>query len=291
MAYPKWLRANYENYRFLLKKFSAYSDEKPVWSSSFSCKNAASDSALQHLKEKYALDKLAQNKNDLDACLKAMDWTFSHLLHKDFSEFNGNLHALEIVDFSRSNRVTVNCLCHATVLTEVLLAMGFKARAISCLPIDVIPNDNHVVTMVFIASLNKWVMLDPALCCYITDKNSVMLSIPEIRQSLIDDSPLEVHPYGRFLNAKSPGSGYVAFDKAEYFVYLYKNFFRFMSCAVQGANPDAEDPIFYHLIPDAYLAHNTEQKDSPEAKAMITRLTNNAEFFWYAESKEENNEI
>ena len=46
MAHPKWLRANYKNYCFLLKKFSVPLDEGAV------------------------------------ACLKAMDWTFSHLSHK-----------------------------------------------------------------------------------------------------------------------------------------------------------------------------------------------------------------
>jgi hypothetical protein len=286
LLYPEWLRANYENYRFLLKKFSVYSDEKVAWSSSFSCKNAVSDSALRNLKERYTLDKLFQSKNDVDACLKAMEWTFCHLLHKDFGEFTGSLHALEILDFSRSKRVTLNCLCHAIVLTEVLLAMGFRARSISCLPIDVVPSDNHVVTMVFIPGLDKWVMLDSALCCYIIDRNGTMLSIPEIRQCLIDDISLEICVYSRFLNTKSPVSSYAAFDKSEYLAYLYKNFFRFMSCAVQSAGPVPGDNIFYMLVPDGYLAHNTEQKNGFEAESMTTRLTNNAGFFWYGEAKE-----
>jgi hypothetical protein len=287
MVYPEWLRTNHENYRFLLKKFSAYSDEKAVWPSSFSCKNAGSDGALRTLKEKYSLDKLTHHKTDVDACLRAMDWTFARLLHREFSEFTGSLHALEILDFSRTNRVTVNCLCHATVLTEVLLAMGFKARSISCLPIDVVPADNHVVTAVFIPSLDKWVMLDSALCCYVTDENGAMLSIPEIRQRLVDDAPLEVRTYNRLQNAKSPDSGYSAFDADEYRSYLYKNFFRFVSCAVQCASPAPGDTLYYHLIPDGYLAHNTEQKNSSEPGAMITRLTNNAVFFWYGEAREE----
>jgi hypothetical protein len=35
------------------------------------------------------------------------------------------------------------------------------------------------------------------------------------------------------------------------------------------------------LVPDGYLAHNTEQK----TETMTTRLTNNARFFWYDETK------
>jgi hypothetical protein len=173
MLYPDWLTDHYENYRFLLKKYDRYSDEKVVWSGSFSCETAETNRDLQTLKEKYHLDRLAQNRNDIDTCLEAMEWTFCHLLYQEQQEFTGELTALEILDFSQSNRAGVNCLCHATVLTDVLLALGFKARTVSCLPIDLIPLDNHVITTVYIASISKWIMLDPALCCYITDKKGV----------------------------------------------------------------------------------------------------------------------
>lgn len=66
------------------------------------------------------------------------------------SDYNGKLNACEILKYCNNNRTTVNCLCHATVLTEILLALGFNARKISCLPIDVVPFDNHVVTRVFV---------------------------------------------------------------------------------------------------------------------------------------------
>jgi hypothetical protein len=264
---------------------------KAAWFSSFSCRNAAGDDALRNLKVKYGLERLAHNRNELETCLKAMEWTFCCLLHKEYREYSGKLHALEILEFSQSNKVTLNCLCHARVLTEVLLALGYKARTISCLPIDVVPKDNHVITTVYITGLGRWVMLDPALCCYVTDKKGTMLSIPEIRQDLIDDTPLEVCVYSRFANTGSPESGYSAFDKTEYLAYLYKNLFRFMSCAVQGADPAPGDDIFYHLIPDGYLAHNTEQKSGTGEESTTIRLTNNDNFFWYSEAKEEYDDI
>jgi hypothetical protein len=291
MSYPAWLKDNDENYRFLLKKYSAYSDEQAIWSSSFSCKNADSDSGLLNLKETYCLDKLSQNRTDVDTCLKAMEWTFCQLASAEQEEFAGPLRALEILKFSRTRRVTVNCLCHATVLTEVLLALGFKARAISCLPIDLVPIDNHVVIVVFIASLNKWVMLDPSLCCYIKDEEGTMLSLREIRECLIGDKPLEICRHSRFQRSGAPNSSFTSFDSHEYRVYLMKNLFRFMSRCVQSASLPAPGDIYYSLVPKGFLVPNTEQAHT-ERGTRIIRFTDNADFFWqHEEPLEENNDL
>jgi hypothetical protein len=213
-----------------------------------------------------------------------MEWTFCQLLHREQREFTGPFHATEIVEFSRSNHAGVNCLCHATVLTEVLLALGFKARTVSCLPIDLVPFDNHVITTVYIGGLRKWIMLDPALCCYITDANKALLSIPEIRRYLIDDAPLEVCTVSRVRDAKLPDSGFSSFDKTEYLAYLYKNFFRFMSCSVPG--PVDNRPVFYLLVPDGFLPPNVEQKITQKDGAVAVRITNSDDFFWYTEGGE-----
>jgi hypothetical protein len=167
----------------------------------------------------------------------------------------------------------------------VLLALGFKARMVSCLPVDLLPMDNHVVTTVYIPNLTKWIMLDPALCCYITDKDGLILSIPEIRNNLIDETPLEVCIRGRFRNLKAPDSGIASFDKAEYLAYLHKNFFRFMSAERPG--PIRDGAVFYLLVPAGFLEPNREQAVTNKDRTQINRITNNDDFFWYAEAKGE----
>jgi hypothetical protein len=285
VMYPQSIRENFENYRILLKQFPHYSAANPRWAWSFSYTNIAADQSLQALKKTYRLDSLTRNGNGLETCLKAMEWTFYRLLHRDSREFYGPFNALGILDFSIANRVTVNCLCHATVLTEVLLALGFKARMVSCLPVDLDPMDNHVVTTVYIPGLNKWVMLDPALCCYITNQDGIILSIPEIRQDFIDDAPLEICVGGRFRNLKAPDSVSSSFDKTEYRAYLHKNFFRFMSAERPG--PVRDGAVFYVLVPAGFLEPNTEQTVTNKGGAQIHRITNNADFFWYGEAEEE----
>ncbi|MDR2177564.1 MAG: transglutaminase-like domain-containing protein [Treponema sp.] len=282
MIYPDWLGDNYENYRYLLKHYATYSHEQPPWNSSFVCTTVETDAGLRYLKEAYRLDKLVHNsKGDFDTCLKAMEWTFCQLLSREKQEFAGPLCALEILNFSRTNHVTVNCLCHATVLTEVLLALGFRARALMCLPIDLVPLDNHVVTEVYVSSLDRWIMLDPALCCYAQDEKGITLSLQEIRERLIDDRPFNVCPYGRFQHSAAPNS-FAPFDPQEYRGYLMKNLFRFMSRNVQGAAPAAPGDIYYSLVPAGYLAAPVEQTHT-HGGTKIVRVTDNADFFWRSE--------
>jgi hypothetical protein len=278
MLYPDWLRDNYENYRCLLKKYADYSPEQPPWDSSFICTTVKTDAGLRRLKETYRLEKLGRNRDALNTCLKAMEWTFFQLLHSEKQEFAGPFCALDILNFSKTNRVTVNCLCHAMVLTEVLLALGFRARAIMCLPVDLVPLDNHVVTEVYAAPPGRWIMLDPALCCYVQDEAGTILSLREIRERLTADKPLDVRLYGRFQHSGAPNL-FAPFDPLEYRGYLIKNLFRFMSRHVQGAVPAAPGDLYYSLVPSGYLVPNTEQTHT-EGGTKIIRFTDNADFFW-----------
>lgn len=195
--YPQWILDNKDDYVYLLKKFKDYSSGSSSWNECYKIADS-SDEGLMNLKSKYNLNNLTVNNNEIKQCLMAMDWTFQHLLFKTRAEFNEKLSATNILEFSRKNHKTVNCLCHATVLTEVLLSLGFATRKISCLPIDIVPFDNHVVTVVFIKSLSKWIMLDPSMSCYVTDDEGNILSLSEIRCNLINDKRIYIKTFSRF---------------------------------------------------------------------------------------------
>jgi hypothetical protein len=83
--------------------------------------------------------------------------------------------------------------------------MGFKSRYVTCLPKDSlkIDNDCHVINMVYLNSLNKWVWMDPEFNAYVIDEKGTPLSIEEVRQRLIDDKPLELNKDANW-NNKAP---------------------------------------------------------------------------------------
>ena len=196
--YPQWIINNKENYKFILKNNNEYSSHKSAWTNCYSCLTIDSDTGLRELAQQQRLESLKNGRTDLEICFRAMEWTFQQLLGKTQSNYTGILSASEIIKFAKSSRTTVNCLCHATVLTEVLLALGYATRKISCMPIDVVPFDNHVVTTVYVPSLKKWIMLDPSMCCYVVDQDGIILSIPEIRNQLVSEKKIYIHTYSRF---------------------------------------------------------------------------------------------
>ena len=277
--YPQWILTNKENYEFILKHNREFSTSGSAWSESCFCSSISNDEGLQKLKQQYQLERLKKNRTDLEVCFRAMEWTFQQLLSKMQSDYTGNLNAFEILKYCADSRKTVNCLCHATVLTEVLLALGYVARKISCLPIDVVPFDNHVVTTVYIPSLKKWIMLDPSMCCYITDKNHNILSVPEIRTHLVNDKEIDICTYSRFSNISIPGEGR-SLNQSDYQTYLFKNFFRFMSRYKQSSEETKNNDVFYMLIPKGYLPTNKVHQDYVEEANVELRITDDETFFW-----------
>ena len=100
----------------------------------------------------------------------------------------------------------------AQMLTEVYLAMGFKARFVTCLPRYLI-GDCHVITTVYSRTLNKWIWVDPTYDAYITDENGTMLSISEVRSRLRNDQELYLNDYANW-NHQSK-------QTKEYYLYYY----------------------------------------------------------------------
>lgn len=283
--YPEWILNNKENYKYILKHNNEYSKLDSLWKKNFTCFYGSNDKGLQKLKEQYNLERLMQGRTDLEICLRAMEWTFQQLLGRTQGEYSGPLNADDIIKHCRSTRTTVNCLCHATVLTEVLLALGYSARKVSCLPIDVVPFDNHVVTIVYVPSIKKWIMLDPSMCCYITDAKKKILSIAEIRNCLINDEKINVCAYSRFSNLNISSSQALSLDYADYIAYMFKNMFRFISRYKQNSIATKEGDVFYMLVPKGYLPANRIQKLFIEEAEVEMRITDNDDFFWKYDDK------
>lgn len=278
--YPQWILDNKENYKSLLKHFESYSKKNSIWEQNFTFSNCSIDPNLLELYEDNNLISLKKKRNDFEVCLRAMEWTFHHLMAHQFSDYSGELNAKNILKFKKESHVTVNCLCHATVLVELLLALNIKARKVSCMPIDVVPIDNHVVVEAYVHSLGKWIMLDPSMCCYITNSDDKPLSISEIRKCLIYENNINIQTYSRFSNLTFKSNKSLKLDSNEYITYLYKNFFRFVMRENQNSIATKEGDVFYMLVPKGYFYENTSQRIFIEDAMVEMRITNNDKFFW-----------
>lgn len=155
------------------------------------------DSNLVFLRQHYNLDSIAGAGDEISKIKNLLHWVHEVVRH-DGSSYNPkvkNTHA--IIELCRKEERGVNCRMMAQMLTEVYLAMGFKARYVTCMPRDFI-NDCHVITTVYSCTLDKWVWVDPTFDAYVTDENGTMLSIAEVRERLRTDKELRLNDYANW---------------------------------------------------------------------------------------------
>ena len=147
---------------------------------------------LVRLREKFNLDSVAGAGNEISKIKNLLHWVHNIVPH-DGGSFNPEVkNTIAMVELCQKENRGVNCRMLAQMLTEVYLAMGFKARFVTCMPRDHV-SDCHVITTVYSNTLNKWLWVDPTFEAYVMDENGVMLSIAEVRERLRNDQPLQLN--------------------------------------------------------------------------------------------------
>ena len=147
---------------------------------------------LVRLREKFNLDSVAGAGNEISKIKNLLHWVHNIVPH-DGGSFNPEVkNTIAMIELCQKENRGVNCRMLAQMLTEVYLAMGFKARFVTCMPRDYV-SDCHVITTVYSNTLNKWLWVDPTHEAYVMDENGVMLSIAEVRERLRNDQPLQLN--------------------------------------------------------------------------------------------------
>ena len=148
-----------------------------------------------NLRMKYRIDKVAGNGSELDKALNLMQWCSENVLHnggtKDV-EFIPKT-SVDILDyaFQKGREYGVYCRLQAIVFTECCLALGIKSRILHCLPFSPNDFDTHVVSMVYISDMAKWIMLDASNNRYFVNSDKTILSPMEIRSKLAYNDNIE----------------------------------------------------------------------------------------------------
>lgn len=182
-------------------------------------------SGYEKLRTKYRIDKVAGNGSELDKALNLMQWCSENVLHnggtKDV-EFIPKT-SVDILDyaFQKGREYGVYCRLQAIVFTECCLALGIKSRILHCLPFSPNDFDTHVVSMVYISDMAKWIMLDASNNRYFVNSNRTILSPMEIRSKLAYDDNIECN---------------VPDD--DYKMYMAKNMFYFKSPQINTFGSD-----------------------------------------------------
>ena len=173
-----------------------------------------SDDSLKKLRTEYKLEKIAGNGSEFIRLLRTTFWVSSTL---SFGKSNLEpFDSLKILELT-GRGLKSNCFVAATVLAECFLSLGFKARMIRCMPLDLRFNECHCMTIAYLQSLNKFVAFDPAMGGCYTNNHGDPMSILEIRDAIINDRDINIR------------SIFPNIDIAKVKPYLAKNLVRFQS--------------------------------------------------------------
>lgn len=176
----------------LLRKSPAYSHEAdPTLRFTYA---QPSDSALTATRERFNLDSVAGNGDDISRIKNLLHFVHDAVRHDGSSPWpDVPLNFGAIYDVCHEQNRGVNCRMMAIMLNEVLLAEGIPARYLTCLPkyYDTDP-DCHVINVAWSRDLGKWVWVDPTFDAWVTDENGLMLHPGEVRQRLIEGKPLAI---------------------------------------------------------------------------------------------------
>jgi hypothetical protein len=140
---------------------------------------------------KYKIRTISGDGSEISKVLKLLRWCSENVRHnggtKDVEYISKT--SVDILDyaFQKGREYGVYCRLQAIVFTECCLALGIKSRILHCLPYNPYDFDSHVVSMVFITELQKWIMLDPGNNQYFLDEFNNILSPMETRKRLANE--------------------------------------------------------------------------------------------------------
>ncbi len=189
------------------------------------------DPDLVRLREQFKLDSVAGAGDEISKIKNLLHWVHNAVPHDGSSNNPTVKNTIAMIELCQKEDRGVNCRMMAQMLTEVYLAMGFKARFVTCLPRDYV-SDCHVITAVYSNTLDKWLWVDPTFEAYVMDENGVMLSIAEVRERLRTDQPLQLNDNANWNNRTK--------QTKEYYLdtYMAKNLY-YIDC-MEWARFDAE---------------------------------------------------
>lgn len=207
---------------------------------------------LVELKTRYGLADQVSGMAELPAALRLLAWAYAAVEHDGCSINPDPRNSLNILDGWAREKRAVNCRMKAILLNEIYLSFGYRSRYITCMP-AVEDGDCHVIVMVYITSLGRWITVDPTFNTYFTDPDGTIINIFEVHRIYRDGMVPSLHHIEKPMNAPLYcGVECSSYDEF-YLLYMSKNCFRF-ACPVVSefdyeTRPDAQ---FIYLSPPGY---------------------------------------
>ena len=227
---------------------------------------------LMNVRTFFNLDSVAGDGDEISKILNILHFAHSTIRHDGGNFALCEFDAIDIYNYHKSTGKGVNCRHLAITLNEMYLSMGIPSRYVTCMPYNTRDQDCHVINSVWSSQYQKWIWIDPTFEAYVKDENGNLLSIPEVRNRLIEGRPL-------FLN-EDANWNYENKQTKEYYLenYMAKNLYWFDCVTKYCFNPESR----YRYVENkhVFLTPSTYEKSSDWAV-----ITHDADYFWQAPTK------
>jgi len=268
------------DYQYILRKGQAYNTKDAHRVPAFTYEKAEHPE-LKALRIGFKLDSIAGMGNDVSKVLNLLHWIHELIPHDGNHENPVVKNALSMIAVCKKDSRGLNCRGLATVLNECYLAMGFASRIVTCLPKDSlgIDPDCHVINMVYIPSLNKWIWADPTNDAYVMNETGELLDVREVRERIIKQQPLIVNPTANWNHKAST-------VKEDYlYRYMAKNLY-ILQCPVNSTydmetRQQGKTIEYIQLNPLDYFKQKPQVRESiSSGTKLVIYNTNNPDIFW-----------
>lgn len=248
----------------VLRKSNAYNKEDKTEIPSFAYQPKEHPN-LQLVREYFQLDTIPGKENELEHIKNLLHFAHDNIRHDGSNRTVCEYDAIDLYNYYHATGKGVNCRMMAISLCDMYLAMGYKARVVTCLPADPYDYECHVINTVWSETLHKWLYIDPTMDAWVMDENGTMLSIAEVRERLIDKRPLVLCETANW-NHESP-------QTKEYYLetYMAKNLYCFMCKNRSFFNQESiyrnTDNVDVRLTPEGFdngINNNCATTTNPE---------------------------
>lgn len=259
------------------EKYS-FSDQREIPVFSYQAMN---DPNLVRIRKDLNLDSVAGKGNELSKVFNLLHWVHNLVRHDGNSNNPTLKNAIELIKVCKQENRGVNCRMLATILNECYLSMGITSRYITCMPKETKFDDCHVINMVYIKDLKKWIWIDPTFDAYVMDEKGGLLGIQEVRTRLIKGMPL-------VLNADANWNRSSLQTKEAYLqTYMAKNLYRLETPLVSQYDTETltsgKEITYVELLPLDGLVQTPQKKErivQEKGVKIINYKTNNPNLFW-----------
>lgn len=236
---------------------------------------------LVKIRKDLNLDSVAGTGNELSKVFNLLHWVHNLIRHDGNSNNPTLKNAIDLIKVCKAENRGVNCRMLATILNECYLSMGITSRYITCMPKETNFDDCHVINMVYIKDLKKWIWIDPTFDAYVMDEKGNLLGIQEVRERLIKGMPL-------VLNADANWNRSSLQTKEDYLqTYMAKNLYRLETPVASQYDTETWANVkavsYVELLPLDGIVQGPQKRESTNQSTGVkftNYKTNNPDLFW-----------